>query len=96
MFGGNSNWRGTIWFPLNYLIINSLRKFYDYFGPTYIYEFPTGSGNKLNLLQIADELTRRLLKLFERDEKGKFNYHSDDPFHLYSKRSPLQRSSPIL
>ncbi|WP_026715398.1 MGH1-like glycoside hydrolase domain-containing protein [Flavobacterium daejeonense] len=78
MFGGNSNWRGPIWMPLNYMIIQSLRKYYTFYGPTYIYEFPTGSGNKLNLKEIANELTKRLIKLFERNENGKFQYHSDD------------------
>lgn len=78
MFGGNSNWRGPIWMPLNYMIIQSLRKYYTFYGPTYIYEFPTGSGNKLNLKQIANELTKRLIRLFERNAEGKFQYHSDD------------------
>jgi hypothetical protein len=78
MFGGNSNWRGPIWMPLNYMIIQSLRKYYTFYGPTYIYEFPTGSGNKLNLKEIANELTKRLIKLFERNENGKFQYHADD------------------
>ena len=78
MFGGNSNWRGPIWMPLNYMIIQSLRKYYTFYGPTYIYEFPTGSGNKLNLKEIANELTKRLIKLFERNSDGKFQYHSDD------------------
>ncbi len=84
MFGGNSNWRGPIWLPLNYLIIISLRRFYRYFGPSYVYEFPTGSGNKMNLKQIARELTLRLWRLFERDERGKYTYHSDDPDHLFA------------
>lgn len=75
MFGGNSNWRGPIWFPLNYLIINSIRKYYKYYGDQYKFEFPAGSGNKLNLKQIANELTKRLLKIFERNDTGAFQYH---------------------
>lgn len=85
MFGGNSNWRGPIWMPLNYMIIQSLRKYYTYYGDSYTYEFPTGSGNKLNLKQIANELTKRLIKLFEANEEGKFQYHADDPNKLFSK-----------
>jgi len=77
MFGGNSNWRGPIWLPLNYLIIQALRKYYEYYGDTYLYEFPTGSGNKLNLKQIAQELTKRILKIFSKNEAGKYQYHSD-------------------
>ena len=77
MFGGNSNWRGPIWMPLNYLIIQSLRRYYQYYGSSYRYEFPTGSGNLLDLKQIAQELSHRLLRLFERDASGKFHYHSD-------------------
>lgn len=75
MFGGNSNWRGPIWFPLNYLIIHSLRKYYQYYGDSYTYEFPAGSGSKLNLKQIANQLTKRLLKIFERNDTGAFQYH---------------------
>jgi len=83
MFGGNSNWRGPIWFPINYMIIQSLRKFYKYYGDTYQYEFPQGSGNKLNLNQIADELTKRLIKLFSRDQSGKFVYHNESPTDIF-------------
>jgi len=79
MFGGNSNWRGPIWMPLNYMIIQSLRKYYTFYGPTYVYEFPTGSGNKLNLKEIANEISKRLIKLFESNEDGKFQYHAEDP-----------------
>lgn len=75
MFGGNSNWRGPIWFPLNYLIIHALRKYYEYYGDTYTYEFPAGSGNKLTLKQIANELSKRLLKIFEKNTEGMFQYH---------------------
>ena len=85
MFGGNSNWRGPIWMPLNYMIIQSLRKYYTFYGDKYIYEFPTGSGNKLNLKQIANELTKRLVKLFEPNEDGKYQYHSDDPDKVFTK-----------
>lgn len=85
MFGGNSNWRGPIWMPLNYMIIQSLRKYYTFYGPTYQYEFPTGSGKKLNLNEIANELTKRLVKLFEPNSEGKFQYHADDPYKLFSK-----------
>lgn len=85
MFGGNSNWRGPIWMPLNYMIVQSLRKYYAYYGPSYVYEFPTGSGKKLNLNQIADEISKRLIKLFERNKKGQFQYHAEDPEMVYSK-----------
>ncbi|CAH8293540.1 glycosyl hydrolase family 63 [Mariniflexile fucanivorans] len=84
MFGGNSNWRGPIWMPLNYMIIQSLRKYYTFYGPTYQYEFPTGSGNKLNLKQIANELTKRLIKLFEANGEGKFQYHADSEGKQFS------------
>lgn len=76
MFGGNSNWRGPIWLPINYLIINALRKYYEYYGDAYTCEFPVRSGNKLTLKQIANELTKRLLKIFERNNEGVYQYHS--------------------
>jgi len=65
------------------MIIQSLRKFYKYYGDTYQYEFPQGSGNKLNLNQIADELTKRLIKLFSRDQSGKFVYHNESPTDIF-------------
>jgi hypothetical protein len=71
LFGGNSNWRGPIWVPINYLIIDSLHRFYQYYGDNYKIECPTNSGNFMNLKEVADNLYYRLLKLFLRDENGK-------------------------
>jgi len=71
LFGGNSNWRGPIWFPVNYLIIESLQKFHHYYGDDFLVECPTGSGRYLTILQIADELTQRLARLFLRDDTGR-------------------------
>ena len=70
-FGGNSNWRGPVWFPVNYLIIESLQKFHHYFNDDFKVEFPTGSGNLLNLWEVAEELSHRLSRIFLRDENGK-------------------------
>jgi hypothetical protein len=70
IFGGNSNWRGPIWFPINYLIIEALRKFHQYYGDNFRVECPTGSGTLLNLNQIADDLSERLIRLFEKDGSG--------------------------
>ncbi|MBC7350759.1 MAG: glucosidase [Thermogutta sp.] len=70
MFGGNSNWRGPIWFPVNYLIIESLQKFHHYYGDEFRVECPTGSGNMMTLNEVADELSRRLARIFLRDPSG--------------------------
>jgi hypothetical protein len=70
LFGGNSNWRGPIWMPINYLIIDSLHRFYEYYGDGFKVECPTGSGNFVNLKEVANELYRRVSKLFLRDDKG--------------------------
>jgi hypothetical protein len=70
LFGGNSNWRGPIWMPVNFLIIESIRKFHRYYGDDFLVECPTGSGRQLNLWQIAEELTQRLTRLVLRDERS--------------------------
>jgi len=70
LFGGNSNWRGPIWFPLNYLLVESLQKFHHYLGPDFKVEFPTGSGTMMSLWQVAGELSRRMTSIFLQDEKG--------------------------
>jgi hypothetical protein len=70
LFGGNSNWRGPIWFPINYLIIESLQKFHHYYGDDFKIECPTGSHNFVTLLDAANELSRRLSRIFLKDEKG--------------------------
>ena len=69
-FGGNSNWRGPVWMPVNYLILDSLREFHRYYGPTFRVECPVGSGVMLNLAGVADELARRLTRLFLRGPDG--------------------------
>src|SRR5207244_7113938 len=81
IFGGNSNWRGPVWFPINYLLIESLQQFHHYYGDDFKVECPTRSGNFLTLRQIADELSNRLIKLWPRDE------HGDRPFERASRKS---------
>jgi hypothetical protein len=71
LFGGNSNWRGPIWMPMNYLLIESLQKFHHYYGDDFKVECPTGSGNFLTISEVADELSRRLTRIFLRDEQGR-------------------------
>ncbi len=71
LFGGNSNWRGPIWFPVNFLIIESLQKFHKYYGDDFKIECPTGSNVFLTIAEVADELSRRLTRVFLRDEAGK-------------------------
>jgi hypothetical protein len=70
IFGGNSNWRGPIWFPINYLLIESLQQFHHYYGDDFKVECPTGSGRFLHLKEVANELSNRLIKLWLREGGG--------------------------
>src|SRR5262245_54967889 len=96
LFGGNSNWRGPVWMPVNFLILHALRQYYLYYGDTFKIECPTGSGNLKNLAQVAEELARRLTRIFLRDAKdrravfGDYKLFNRDPhwrdlipFHEY-------------
>jgi hypothetical protein len=78
IYGGNSNWRGPVWMPVNYLIVESLRRFYDYYGDDFKVECPTGSGKYLTLWEVSEELASRLMKLCLRDEKGRRASLGDD------------------
>ena len=71
MFGGNSNWRGPIWMPVNALIIRSLLQYYSYYGDGFTVECPTGSGRHMSLYQVAEEIGRRLANIFLRDAGGR-------------------------
>ena len=71
MFGGNSNWRGPIWMPVNVLIIRALLNFYLYYGDNFKIECPTGSGKLMNLFEVSKEIADRLTRIFLRDERGR-------------------------
>ena len=75
MFGGNSNWRGPVWFPINALLIEALHTYHLYYGDTFQVEFPTGSGHLMNLGKVAEELTERLVSVFRPDESGRRPCH---------------------
>ncbi len=77
MFGGNSNWRGPVWFPMNFLMIEALQRLHHYYGDSFTIEFPTGSGNEINLSQAARHLSRRLSALFLRDSQGSRPVYGD-------------------
>ncbi|HEY2499801.1 MAG TPA: glucosidase [Candidatus Angelobacter sp.] len=96
LFGGNSNWRGPVWFPVNYLLIQALRRFHEYYHESFRVECPTGSGRLMNLDEVADEISRRLVSTFQGDaqarrpvfgsnEKFQSDPHWRDyvPFHEY-------------
>jgi hypothetical protein len=78
LFGGNSNWRGPIWFPVNYLVIEALERYHHFYGDEVRVECPTGSGQWKNLLEVAQELRRRLASLFLPDGAGRRPCHGGD------------------
>jgi len=82
LFGGNSNWRGPVWLQMNYLIIESLQKFHYYLGDDFKVECPTGSGQEMNLWEVAAEISKRLISIFLRDEA--------DQRPLFSSKSKFQ------
>jgi hypothetical protein len=71
MFGGNSNWRGPVWFPMNVLLIRALLQFYSFYGDSFRVECPTGSGRMMDLFQVAREIGARMTRIFLRDESGR-------------------------
>jgi hypothetical protein len=77
LFGGNSNWRGPVWMPMNYLIIDSLKRFHDYYGDDFRIEYPTHSGNLFSLEEIANKLAERVITLFTRDANGNRPVYGD-------------------
>src|SRR5262249_50552230 len=77
LFGGNSNWRGPIWFPVNYLLVESLQKFHHYLGDDYRVERPTGSCRVISLRQVAAEISRRLSSIFLRQPDGRRPLYGD-------------------
>ena len=83
LFGGNSNWRGPVWFPVNFLLIESLQKFHHYYGDDFRVECPTGSGNYMTLWEVAAEISRRLTQPFLRATDGVRPVHGDN--RLYAE-----------
>ena len=78
LFGGNSNWRGPIWFPINYLLIEALERYHHYYGDSLKVECPTGSGHLMTLGEVSQELAARLCRLFTPDAAGRRACHGED------------------
>jgi Glycosyl hydrolase family 63 C-terminal domain len=79
LFGGNSNWRGPVWLPINYLLIEALERYHHFYGDDLRVEYPTGSGNHATLLEVSRDLSRRIASLFLPDDRGRRPVHGDDP-----------------
>ena len=85
LFGGNSNWRGPVWMPMNYMLIHSLKTYHSYYQDRVKPEFPTGSGNAINLNEVAHQLSQRLVSIFIKDKEGKRPVHGLDPIYQYDE-----------
>jgi hypothetical protein len=95
LFGGNSNWRGPVWFPANYLLIEAVARYHRYLGDDFTVEYPSGSGRAATLATVADDIANRLVNLFRRDAQGYRPVYGDEhrfagpgwadlvPFHEY-------------
>jgi hypothetical protein len=81
LFGGNSNWRGPVWFPINFLIVEALERYAHFYGDELQVECPTGSGRRATLKEAADEIAARLMRLFQRDARGERPCHGGEPRH---------------
>ncbi len=81
LFGGNSNWRGPVWMPMNYLLVQSLRRFCEYYGEDCKVEYPTGSGHEILMSEVSNELSRRLVSIFQKDGNG--HRPVNDHYHIY-------------
>ena len=92
LFGGNSNWRGPIWFPVNYLLVEALERYHHFYGDHVKVECPTGSGQWMNLLEASQELRRRLAKIFLPDADGQRPCHNGDPRYA---ADPSWRGQPL-
>ena len=91
LFGGNSNWRGPVWFPINYLLIEALQRFHHYYGDDFTVECPTGSGVLMTLDEVADHLSRRLEGIFLPDATGRRPVFAADP----AGGDPLWDADPL-
>ncbi|WP_407527859.1 glucosidase [Lacibacter sp. MH-610] len=81
LFGGNSNWRGPVWMPMNYLLVKALKQYCDYYGEDCKVEFPSGSGTSVLLSEVSNEISKRLVRIFEKDENG--NRPVNDNYEIY-------------
>ena len=93
-FGGNSNWRGPIWFPINFLLVEALQKYHQFYGDDFLVECPTGSGNRMTLAQVSEELAQRLTRIFLRDEQGhRAVFGGNRPFRTTRTGATTSRST---